>query len=177
MTSGPGSPEVAPKATVAPEAVVAPEAAAAPKAAVVATATPWTRESRPRLPSKVRLQWDEARNQAMLLFPEGVLILNPTANAVLELVDGTRSLGQIVSELTQKFDAETVPTTEGEAVDLSMDPGTDGGEHESIAAAPSAAPAAGGAGLAEREARIERDVIAFLGGLEERGWLVREPAA
>ncbi len=159
MTPGPGSPEVAPEGGVAPEAGVASAAAR------------WTRSSRPRLPSKVRLQWDEARNQAMLLFPEGVLMLNPTANAVLELVDGTRSLGQIVSELTRKFDAATVPATEAEALDLSMDPGTDAGEHESVAAAPG-----GPVGAAEREARIERDVVAFLRSLEERGWLVQEPA-
>jgi hypothetical protein len=107
----------------------------------------------------------------MLLFPEGVLMLNPTAKAVLELVDGTRSLGQIVSELAGTFNAATVPKSEAEAVDLSMDPGTDTGEHEKVSAA-----SGGTAGVPEREAQIERDVVAFLQSLEARGWISREPA-
>jgi pyrroloquinoline quinone biosynthesis protein D len=160
-----------PAAATPPAAAHVVPAPSADRAAAVAPTPPaWTRASLPRLPSKVRLQWDDARNQAMLLFPEGVLMLNPTANAVLELVDGNRSLGDIVSELTRKFDA-TAPRTEAEAVDLSMDPGTDAGEHERVAAGPDKATT-----LAEREAQIERDVLAFLSGLEERGWLVRELA-
>ena len=162
-----------PKGTGAVDPVESSPAAAAAQVAqepASAAPLPWERTSQPRLPSKVRLQWDDARNQAMLLFPEGVLMLNQTANAVLELVDGRRSVADIVAELARKFDADAVPASEAEAVDLSMDPGTDAGEHERVAAAPA------GTGQAEREAQIERDVIAFLTGLEERGWLVREPA-
>ncbi len=128
---------------------------------------PWTRDSRPRLPSKVRLQWDDARNQAMLLFPEGVLVLNPTANAVLELVDGTRTVEDIVVVLASKFTAAGSTRSEAEAVDLSMDPGTDTGEHRPLAEAAPAPEAA------DREAQIERDVTAFLQSLEARGWLER----
>jgi pyrroloquinoline quinone biosynthesis protein D len=166
MTSDPKGPAAAGSVGSGPAAgggQVAQEAA-------TAAPLPWERTSRPRLPSKVRLQWDDARNQAMLLFPEGVLMLNQTANAVLELVDGKRSVADIVAELARRFDAGSVPATEAEAVDLSMDPGTDAGEHERVAPAPA------GAGQAEREAQIERDVVAFLTGLEERAWLVREPA-
>ena len=121
MTSEPKAPGL--PGTGAADATLNSGATAAADRAATGTATvaPWTRTSLPRLPSKVRLQWDDARNQAMLLFPEGVLMLNPTANAVLELVDGKRSVGDIVSELTRKFDAEA-PATEAEAVDLSMDP-------------------------------------------------------
>jgi pyrroloquinoline quinone biosynthesis protein D len=63
-------------------------------------------ESRPRLPSKVRVRWNAPRGQALLLYPEGALALNPTAHAVLELCDGRRTLGEIVSELAGRFDAD-----------------------------------------------------------------------
>jgi pyrroloquinoline quinone biosynthesis protein D len=132
---------------------------------------PWTRDSLPRLPSKVRLQWDDARNQAMLLFPEGVLVLNPTANAVLELVDGTRTVGDIVVALADKFTASDVSGTQAEEVNLSTDPGTESGDHHALADAGPASVAA------DRKARIERDVTTFLQSLEARGWLERGPAA
>jgi pyrroloquinoline quinone biosynthesis protein D len=137
----------------------------------------WSRVSRPRLPSKVRLQWDESRGQAMLLFPEGVLMLNPTAHSVLELVDGRRTLGEIVSRLGRTFDAAAPTDPEAESVDLSTDPGTDTGEHEELAHEHGVEPAAAVRETpAERESRIERDVVGFLESLEARGWILREEA-
>ncbi|MBA2565036.1 MAG: pyrroloquinoline quinone biosynthesis peptide chaperone PqqD, partial [Gemmatimonadetes bacterium] len=84
-----------------------------------ATAPParvWTAGMRPRLSRKVRMQWDEARQQPMLLYPEGLLLLNPGAQAVLELCDGQRTLAEIAAELATRFDSSDVvsaaPTTE-----------------------------------------------------------------
>ncbi|MFN2433698.1 MAG: pyrroloquinoline quinone biosynthesis peptide chaperone PqqD [Gemmatimonadota bacterium] len=64
----------------------------------------WGEGSRPSLRPKVRLQWDEPRGQAVLLYPEGILVLNPTAHAVLALCDGSRTLAEIVRELAGRFD-------------------------------------------------------------------------
>jgi hypothetical protein len=128
----------------------------------------------------------------MLLFPEGVLMLNPTAHAVLRLVDGRRTLGEIVGELARSYDPAAAVRSEAESVDLSMDPGTDMGAHEAVsgsstgsdpglARAPAVSPVTGaapdpaGAAVPGREAVIERDVIGFLRSLEARSWLLREP--
>lgn len=53
----------------------------------------------PRLVRRVRLRWDATRHAHVLLFPEGVLMLNPAAAEVLTRVDGARSVGAIVAEL------------------------------------------------------------------------------
>jgi pyrroloquinoline quinone biosynthesis protein D len=58
----------------------------------------------PRLVRRVRLRWDATRNAHVLLFPEGVLMLNPAAAEVLTRVDGARSVGVIVAELRALHD-------------------------------------------------------------------------
>jgi pyrroloquinoline quinone biosynthesis protein D len=64
--------------------------------------------TRPRLASGVRLRWDEVRGRHVLLFPEGMLALNATAAAVLELCDGERSLFDIVGELSSRYSGADV---------------------------------------------------------------------
>ena len=44
----------------------------------------------------------------MLLVPEGVVRLNPTAAEVLELCDGERSLDEIVSTLSARYHGSDV---------------------------------------------------------------------
>jgi pyrroloquinoline quinone biosynthesis protein D len=60
--------------------------------------------TRPRLVTGARLQFDEVRDEHVLLVPEGVVRLNPTAAAVLELCDGERSLDDIVGALSERYD-------------------------------------------------------------------------
>ena len=43
--------------------------------------------------------------KSVLLIPEGIVNLNATAAAALGLVDGRRTVGQIASELRQRFAA------------------------------------------------------------------------
>lgn len=59
--------------------------------------------ARPALARGTRLRWDAVRQRHVLLFPEGVLALNPSAAAVLELCDGQRSVDDIVEELGRRF--------------------------------------------------------------------------
>ncbi len=56
----------------------------------------------------VRLQWDDIRKRHMLLFPEGALVLNPTAAAVLELCDGNRTVSAIVTQLEERYQGASV---------------------------------------------------------------------
>lgn len=62
----------------------------------------------PRLVRGVRLQWDDVRQRHMLLFPEGALLLNSTAAAVIELCDGKRTLGAIAAELQEIYQGGNV---------------------------------------------------------------------
>jgi len=59
--------------------------------------------SRPRLRSQARLQWDSVREKQVLLFPEGVLVLNSTAEAILALCDGQRSVSAIAADLSARY--------------------------------------------------------------------------
>ena len=59
--------------------------------------------TRPRLVTGARLQYDEVREEHLLLVPEGVVRLNPTAAEVLELCDGERSLDYIVGALSARY--------------------------------------------------------------------------
>jgi len=54
---------------------------------------------RPRLADKARLKWDAVREKHLLLYPEGVLVLNQTAHDVLALCDGQRAVAEIVKVL------------------------------------------------------------------------------
>jgi pyrroloquinoline quinone biosynthesis protein D len=51
-----------------------------------------------------RLQWEEAQQKYVILYPEGMVELNQSSAEILKCCDGTRTLAQIVSELEQKFD-------------------------------------------------------------------------
>jgi pyrroloquinoline quinone biosynthesis protein D len=64
--------------------------------------------AKPRLAAKVRLKWDEVRKKPLLLFPEGVLVLNPTAHEVVALCDGQRTIAEIVKTLSEKFHCDTI---------------------------------------------------------------------
>jgi len=58
---------------------------------------------RPRLARHVRLRFDPARGQHVLLTPEAVTVLNGTGAAVLELCDGQRTVAEIVAELRGRY--------------------------------------------------------------------------
>lgn len=59
--------------------------------------------SKPRLADKARLKWDAVREKHLLLYPEGVLVLNKTAHDVLALCDGQRHVAEIVQTLAAQY--------------------------------------------------------------------------
>jgi pyrroloquinoline quinone biosynthesis protein D len=61
----------------------------------------FTTDNLPRLATRTRLRHDPARDAEVLLYPEGVLVLNGSAAAILKLCDGIRSVGQIAEELSE----------------------------------------------------------------------------
>lgn len=50
-----------------------------------------------------RLQWEEAQQKYVILYPEGMVELNQSSAEILKLCDGSNTLPQIVSELEHKF--------------------------------------------------------------------------
>ena len=53
-----------------------------------------------------RLQWEEAQQRDVLLYPEGMVELNQSSAEILKLCDGSRTLSAIVSELETKFSTQ-----------------------------------------------------------------------
>lgn len=50
-----------------------------------------------------RLQWEEAQQKDVILYPEGMVELNQSSAEILKLCDGTKKMSQIVAELENKF--------------------------------------------------------------------------
>ncbi|MFT9089373.1 MAG: pyrroloquinoline quinone biosynthesis peptide chaperone PqqD [Acetobacter okinawensis] len=59
----------------------------------------------PRLGGAPRLQYDRVREVWFIQAPERAFHADPVAAEILQLVDGTRTLGAIIDLLAQKFDA------------------------------------------------------------------------
>jgi pyrroloquinoline quinone biosynthesis protein D len=70
--------------------------------------------TRPRLADGGRLQYDDVREEHVLLIPEGAVRLNETAAAVLELCDGRRSVDEIAATLSARYDGADVAGDVGE---------------------------------------------------------------
>ncbi|MGH7517893.1 MAG: pyrroloquinoline quinone biosynthesis peptide chaperone PqqD [Gemmatimonadales bacterium] len=64
---------------------------------------PLTADSVPRLWRLARLGYDPVRQRPVLLYPEGAVLLNETGKAILELVDGKRSVAEIAGILGEKY--------------------------------------------------------------------------
>jgi pyrroloquinoline quinone biosynthesis protein D len=73
--------------------------------------------TRPRLVTGARLHYDDVRSEHVLLIPEGVVRLNPTAAEVLGLCDGERSLDDIVGALATRYGGADVSDDVRELVD------------------------------------------------------------
>lgn len=72
---------------------------------------------RPMLRTGTRLQWDDVRNEHLLLVPEGAVRLNESAAQVLELCDGERTLEEIAAELSARYGGADVTDDVRELVD------------------------------------------------------------
>ena len=60
---------------------------------------------KPALSRLFRMQWEEAQNNYVLLYPEGMVKLNQSAAEILKRCDGRHSALAIVHELEQEFGA------------------------------------------------------------------------
>lgn len=67
-----------------------------------------TPSSVPALWRLARIDFDRVRNQHVLLYPEGAVMLNDTGAAILQLCDGARSVASIASILGERYKADVL---------------------------------------------------------------------
>ncbi|WP_298830793.1 pyrroloquinoline quinone biosynthesis peptide chaperone PqqD [uncultured Piscinibacter sp.] len=63
-------------------------------------------DSRPRVGTGFRLQWEPAQDCHVLLYPEGMVKLNGSAGEIMKRCDGQRTVAEIVADLEATFDAQ-----------------------------------------------------------------------
>lgn len=62
--------------------------------------------AKPTLWRLARLGFDSVRQRPVLLYPEGAVLLNDTGAAILELVDGQRTVGEIAAILGERYQTD-----------------------------------------------------------------------
>jgi pyrroloquinoline quinone biosynthesis protein D len=60
-------------------------------------------DSVPRIGPGFRLQWEPVQDCHVLLYPEGMVKLNPSAGEIMKRCDGQRNLAAIVADLEAAF--------------------------------------------------------------------------
>ena len=60
-------------------------------------------DTTPRVSKRFRLQWEEAQQAWVLLYPEGMVKLNQSAGEILRRCDGVSSVADVVADLEQAF--------------------------------------------------------------------------
>lgn len=60
----------------------------------------------PCLLPKSRVQTDRITGEQTLLYPEGMLILNQTSAAIVDLCDGSHCVRDMISILAERYDAD-----------------------------------------------------------------------
>jgi pyrroloquinoline quinone biosynthesis protein D len=61
--------------------------------------------TRPAIAGGFRLQWEQAQQAHVLLYPEGMVKLNQSAAAILTRCDGERTVADIVADLERTYSA------------------------------------------------------------------------
>ena len=75
----------------------------APGAPAAPPPEPAALEARPRVAKPFRLQFEDAQDAWVLLYPEGMVKLNRSAGETLARCDGERSVGDVVALLEAAF--------------------------------------------------------------------------
>lgn len=57
----------------------------------------------PEIAPTFRLQWEDSQNRYVLLYPEGMVQLSPSAAEILKRCDGVKSINEIIAELSAAF--------------------------------------------------------------------------
>jgi pyrroloquinoline quinone biosynthesis protein D len=60
-------------------------------------------DMRPKLSPRARVQTDKVTGKPIVLYPEGVLMLNPTGHAIVSLCTGDATFQEIVEKLATRY--------------------------------------------------------------------------
>ena len=55
-----------------------------------------------------RVQWEEAQNCYVVLYPEGMVKLSKSAGEIMKRIDGEKSIIDIITEISTAFDGADV---------------------------------------------------------------------
>lgn len=62
----------------------------------------------PTLSPLFRFQWEEAQQCHVVLYPEGMVKLNPSAGEIMKQVNGESSISEVIQTLSDLFDGVDV---------------------------------------------------------------------
>ena len=60
-------------------------------------------DSIPEITPTFRFQWEKAQDCYVILYPEGMVKLSPSAGEILKRCDGTSSINNIIEDLNKQF--------------------------------------------------------------------------
>lgn len=80
-------------------------------------------DAKPRVARHFRLQWEEAQNTWVLLYPEGMVKLNQSAGEITRRCDGERTVADIVADLEASFGAQNLTADVVAFLDLAAERG------------------------------------------------------
>jgi pyrroloquinoline quinone biosynthesis protein D len=63
-------------------------------------------QARPLLAAHVRLRTDPVSGDPVLLFPEGLLVLNATAHEIVKRCTGGLAIAELIGQLAEEFDGD-----------------------------------------------------------------------
>jgi pyrroloquinoline quinone biosynthesis protein D len=70
-----------------------------------------------------RLQWEEAQQKHVILYPEGLVELSDSAAEILKLCDGTRDVSEVVTALENKFETTGLMEDVAEFLEAALENG------------------------------------------------------
>ena len=70
-----------------------------------------------------RLQWEEAQDAHVLLYPEGMVRLSKSAGAILSRCDGERTLTDVLDSLGEAFPGADLDADVIEFLEIALDKG------------------------------------------------------
>jgi pyrroloquinoline quinone biosynthesis protein D len=79
--------------------------------------------ARPKLGRPFRMQWEEAQQCHVLLYPEGMVRLNQSAGEIMKRCDGVRTVDEITADLERSFSATGLRKDVDAFIDMALTKG------------------------------------------------------
>lgn len=70
---------------------------------IKATTKIYKADTVPQVASTKRLQWEEAQNCWVILYPEGMIKLNSSSAEIMKRIDGKHSVAEIIADLKKAY--------------------------------------------------------------------------